>query len=1437
MATTDSCGDGGFGPFVASSGCRDGFDFTVLFENAILNIAPTACFLLLLPIRLFQLAREPRQVRASKIRVVTLIVAALLAASQLAFVVLIARRQTIAQHVSLAGAVLDLVATLAVALLLDLEHVRSVRPSFLVSTYLFVTLLLDMARVRTAWLVPDRDAISGVLTTSLGLKMLLLALANAKKRVLLIRDAKSLSVEATSGPFSRALFTWLNRLLRQGYAAPLTGDALPPIHEKIASHDLSQRFSEGWARCDQGRQHALFWLIVNCLRREISSLTFPRLCLVGFSIAQPFLVGKVVTVLDQTEPISLYMGYGLIGATAIVFIGVAVSTAAYEHLGFRTTTMIRGGLMALAFEQMMSLPVAGTRESSAVSLMGADIEMLAEYFHSTVCESWANIIQLALATWLLQRMVVFTASSLGMGKVVSVRQKSWLDATERRINFTKAILGSIRNVKLLGLTEIMQDAMRNRRDGELTVSQRFRRVQTLRTCMVNFPHITGQLATFAAYAITAKLQGSDGFSVSQAITSLSLVNLLTTPLQSLLLAIPDTFAALGCLQRIQDFLEQPLYQDKRQLVQQQDDVSISSLKEADVRVSPVVPSRNNILLCLRDACFDWKPSPLEKAGTTLTLGASDVGSLIVVTGPVGSGKSTFLTGLAGEAPLIRGEVYVSDQDVALCTQTPWLAHSSVRENIVGPNRETKFDHKWYRRVVSACALDQDLARMPEGDETLVGNQGAKLSGGQKQRIAIARAIYARKKIACFDDVFSGLDNETARRVFHNVFGRAGLLRRPGCAAFLVSQRANHLAHADHIIEFGANGAVTEGRSCAGPQDFHGDSVEDRGDARNDIDTEEKLEHNSDNPLDSPNAEPSTPRSSNVTADPSVFKYYFSALGWQRLAVLAFVLVVESGIGGFRYIWVELWSSSSDGPSGSHLGYWLGIYGVLSVVEAGGIALAVYWTWVIIVPAASRNLHEAVLRACMGAPLSVLLSLDTGALMTRFSQDMRLVDMILPRGFIATAFHLFGALAQGAIAIASLPYLAATLPVLIGLLVVIQRLYLRTSRQLRLLDIELKSPLYTHFIESLAGLATIRAFSWTHSCETRLLALLDRAQKPYYLLLCIQRWLGLVLNLIVAAVTVLLVGLAVALRRQINSGLLGIALVMMMDLGQMLSLLIQNWTLLETSLGAIARIKDFARDMPCEEPDDAVAPPEWPSHGAISFVNANICWNETVVLREICLDIQPGEKVGLCGRTGSGKSSLVQSLLRLNEVTAGQILIDGHDITTVFPSALRQRIACLSQEPFLFPGSMRQNADPSGHVDTADLVNALRRVGVWDALRAATNSHQEDDALLNTELTPLMLSYGQQQLFCLARALMKKSKILILDEPTASLDRESDAAIQRLIKEAFGDCTVLVVAHRIPSLLDLDRIAVMDAGRLVEVGPPRALLARPDGFFSRLARSM
>lgn len=450
-------------------------------------------------------------------------------------------------------------------------------------------------------------------------------------------------------------------------------------------------------------------------------------------------------------------------------------------------------------------------------------------------------------------------------------------------------------------------------------------------------------------------------------------------------------------------------------------------------------------------------------------------------------------------------------------------------------------------------------------------------------------------------------------------------------------RRQHLSMADYILVLGKNGEIVEQGRFNELSDTQGAIADlDLSDENASPDGGASVDREADDRSFS-HTVLGTESESLQTPGRDVWKFYFDAMGWTQLALLCIFLSIESGFGAFRYIWLTWWSASDGTAAASHLGYWIGIYTLLGVLGICGLALGVFWNWVIMVPRTSRKLHRLILAATMGAPATFLSNTETGFLINRFSQDMRLLDMILPSGFIGTGFQLFGTIAQAAIAVAALPYLAIVIPFVVAVLALIQRFYLRTSCQLRLLDIEMKAPMFSHFIESLHGIVTIRAFGWNTQYMEKTILLLDVAQRPYYLLLSVQRWLVLVLNLVVAGIVILLVGLGVGFRDHVSPGLFGVALVMMTSLGQMIADLIQAWTRLETSLGAISRIKSFSENTPREADgsETRFLVEEWPTSGAIEFRAVSAKHDETsgMVLKDINLAILPGQKIGVCGRTG------------------------------------------------------------------------------------------------------------------------------------------------------------------------------------------------------------
>lgn len=460
-----------------------------------------------------------------------------------------------------------------------------------------------------------------------------------------------------------------------------------------------------------------------------------------------------------------------------------------------------------------------------------------------------------------------------------------------------------------------------------------------------------------------------------------------------------------------------------------------------------------------------------------------------------------------------------------------------------------------------------------------------------------------------------------------------------------------------------------------------------------------------------------------------------------------------------------------------------------------------------------------------ATFGFLSSTDSGSLLNRFSQDMSLIGQALPMVLLNFAMILFDTIVSVGIIAAGADYGAVIIPFLLVALYALQYFYLRTSRQMRHLDLEAKSPLYTQFIEMAAGVQHIRAFSWQNYILDQSFDLLDTSQKPYYYMFCIQRWLTLVLELCVMAVATVLVAVALNLPYASSEGAIGLSFLSLITFGSGMANLINAWTRLETSLGAISRLRSFLIQTPSEtDPEvEGVLPSNWPQHGKIEIrhLSANYGHGDRrLVLDDISLDIDACEKIGVVGRTGSGKSSLLLALLRLLDQT-GSIVIDGINISDVTCQQLRSRITVVCQDPVELPGSIRHNLDPSNlagshsateSFDDAALREMLSKVGLWDNVSAKGG--------LDEELSSIGFSQGQMQLFCLARAILHQrltdGKLVLVDEATSSVDDETDKRMQALMKEAFSGCTVITVAHRLDSIQGVDRTLVLEGGRMASL---------------------
>ena len=511
------------------------------------------------------------------------------------------------------------------------------------------------------------------------------------------------------------------------------------------------------------------------------------------------------------------------------------------------------------------------------------------------------------------------------------------------------------------------------------------------------------------------------------------------------------------------------------------------------------------------------------------------------------------------------------------------------------------NEEWYQSVLYACALDQDLLQLTDGDQSVPGSRGITLSGGQKQRIALARAIYAKPDIVLLDDVLCALDSKTEKLVVDRVLGPNSLFRKLKTTVVLITYSTRHFHIADHIAALGKDSKIAQ-------QGSFEELREQEGYVKNLLlGTEQSTSETK--PTATAVQEKKKPAIKGVTAndvsdltrktgDIAVYKYYF-----QSVSVFGiFCFIGSTALFVFTQFFPQYWLVWWTEANGHQTARYISVYIVLAMASCFFRACLMWWVLLWISPRSSIKLHEILLNTTMKAPQSFFAQTDTGVTLNRFSQDIGLIDRILPLAFARIVLAVFTIFAQGALIAQGSSYAGIVVPFVAVALYALQKFYLFTSRQLRFLDLEARSPVYTHFLECLEGLSTIRAFGWSQAAQEIQIERLDISQKPYYLLYCLQRWLMLVLDLMVAAVSIAVVALAVQIPNQSSGAAIGIALNNILGFNQGLRVLVDSWTQVETSLGAIARIKNFEETTPTEDkPEESDNPPSsWPEKGRIEF---------------------------------------------------------------------------------------------------------------------------------------------------------------------------------------------------------------------------------------------
>ncbi|KAI0401333.1 ABC transporter-like protein [Xylaria palmicola] len=1442
MPNATICDDAAFGPTV--TGCRGNFDFTLLFEQAFLSIAPSALFLLFAAGRLAVLlarTRGKRQITGTGFQRIKLVTAVSYGAVQTALLVLWARPGVYGTRTSLAAAILSLADAFGLAALSWLEHAYSPRPSALINVFLLFSALFDTTQARTLWLKESAPAIPILFTVALSVKIGLLALEAVEKDSFLPQSWRRRSPEEKSGVYNQSILFWLRRILVEGRKRILYPRDLYALDDSLDTSQLHQAFWDFWSsRRKKDSRHATALVLVKTLRWPLLKPVVPRLVQAAFTLTQPLLLREFLRYLEGNGNFVHGAGYGFIGAYGLVYFGLALATCWYWRLTYKSLVQMRGCLVSALYKKTTEIDTAQYDMTAPVSLMSADVERIIQGCKD-LHEIWANCLQVAIAIFLLYRevgiavvapVVVCIVSSIGsvaMSSFADKAQVGWMEATQERVATTARAISSMKGVKLLGLSEGIHKIISTLRHAELVTARYFRYIEVLTATISFAPLLLSPVFTFLIFALASSGMGADVTRTS-IFTTLSLLNLMTQPLVWLFQAVPLFVASLGCLDRIGQYLNAQPKTEQRSMYRTgspQKPSATGAGSPLDVMEEKDTTSANAV--AIRNGEFGWVNARPILTNVNIEIPRSQ---LTMIVGPVASGKSTLAKALIGEIPYSSGQLLLNTprSDIAFCDQDPFLMNGSLRSNVVG---FSDFNHSWYNTVLQAVDLLKDLASLPGGDEMQIGSRGVSLSGGQRQRVAVARAVYAQTPMAVFDDVLSGLDAVTKEHVFENVFGPRGLLRTSGTTIILFTHDVDLLPKADQVIALGKNGQVVDSGTFEYLSQASGYikslEIQDKADDVGPDKAGETVGVPAELSFEDDTAEANDPEDiTRRLGDTSLYKYFFGHIGlWRMLLFAGFQCgwAVFSTIGP---VWLEFWASANEAGQNRD-GYYIGVYAVFQSLALAFLALFAGHTLTTMAVKAGISLHEVTLGTVMRAPMSFFSTVDTGVTTNRFSQDILLIDSELPTALLETVSAGLVAIVQMVLIAVAAPYVAIAYPFLIGSLYVLQGFYLRTSRQLRHLDLEAKSPLYTHFLETLHGLATIRSFGWSDAHNELNHRLVNSSQQPVYLLYMVQRWLQLALELMIAATAVILIAVAVQLQST-SAGLIGVALVNLMSISQELKMIVINWATLETSLGAIARTKTFAEKTSNENQagETEIPADSWPHTGRVQLngISASYVTSEQakVAFEDVSLIVEGGQKVAICGRSGSGKSSIIMALARMLDLTSGSITIDGLDLSTMPRSEVRSRLNIVPQEPYFYYKTLSENLDPSGNASPESMRAALEKVQLLEVVKS--------NGSLDSDLNVETLSQGQKQLLALARAMLRPSKILVLDEATSSVDKHTAKIMQHILRTEFQSQTIIAVAHQLNTIIDFDHVVVMNAGKLVEGGRPSDLLA-VDSMFKRL----
>ncbi|XP_046560393.1 multidrug resistance-associated protein 1-like [Haliotis rubra] len=1203
---------------------------------------------------------------------------------------------------------------------------------------------------------------------------------------------------------------------------------------------------------------------------------FPKLVYDLLLVFKPQILGELVSFIEDSS-IPAWKGYALAVA---LFASSEVQSLIIQRVtydAFIYGMKIRAVLISVIFRKSLTMNNQAKKDSTVgeiVNLMSVDannINILMTYLFSL----WSSPLQIILALFFLYQTVGY-AMFAGLGIIllmmpfngfilakVNSLQESMMGSKDKRLRVISEVLNGIKVLKLYAWEESFRGKIEKIRNMEIhylwKIALYFSAVTFSWTASPYFV----ALATLVAYVF---ISPSHYLDAKTAFVAITYFNVFRVAINLVPMVATDIVRAKVSLERISKFLR---HDDL-------DETSISHSQHFDHAVT------------MENASFTWEPE-LDPWLQKINLNIPE-GSLVAVVGQVGAGKSSLMSAMLGEMEKVEGFVNMKGS-IAYVPQQAWIQNETLQNNILFGK---PMDKELYDKVVSACALNKDLEILSGGDQTEIGEKGINLSGGQKQRVSLARAVYNDADIYLLDDPLSAVDSHVGKHIFQHLVGHDGLLKSK--TRILVTHGVHWLPQVDTIIvltkgqisEIGTyeelmthNGAfaqfLTTYLTQHNDEDSEGEDEEDEAQAiRKDM-----LER-----LTSVTSETETSgdemmmghimsrirRQSSMLSDGQkkygdkvdapkvghlieeeevevgtikfqVFLSYLKALGlWNMvLALSMFVLYEAFQVSG--QIWLSQWTDDVTLGNTSLLpnsterrqynDYYMGIYGLFGALQALfvlGYAFLIHIRSVY----ASRILHHKMLTNVLRVPMSFFDTTPIGRILNRFSQDCDVMDNQLPITMEIWTDLVARFIATVIIISYSTPIFLAPIVPLFILYVFIQRFYVTTSRQLKRLELKTRSPIFSQFSETLSGVSVIRAYKAQDRFILESEAKVDMNNRFVYSGIAASRWVSVRMEFLGSIIVLLAAVLSVATRDTVTGGVVGLSLSYATEILGVLTFLTRLTSEVETMIVSVERIQEYTqlKEEAAARIEETSPPHSWPHVGAVTFNNYSTRYRPglDLILKDISFSVNPGEKVGIVGRTGAGKSSLTLSLFRLIEAAGGEIVIDGVSINSLGLHDLRGKLTILPQDPVIFTGSLRSNLDPFSEYSDKELWTVLEQAHLKQFILTFPDTIHHECGEEGREL-----SVGQRQLVCLARTLLRNTKILVLDEATAAVDMETDDLIQQTIRSEFKDCTVLTIAHRLNTVMDYDRILVLEQGRVAEYDTPENLLQQPNSIFFKMAK--